>query len=65
LAPILIALALGVFGYLWWKYRFTTLTRNCRWRQDRRVGGWHCVYCGGRIADAADDAPPRRCVHSR
>ncbi|MCG7622017.1 hypothetical protein [Epibacterium sp. Ofav1-8] len=43
---LLILLLLGTLTYLYWRRRTTTLTRNCRWRQDRRAGGWRCAFCG-------------------
>ncbi|WP_093972765.1 hypothetical protein [Boseongicola aestuarii] len=47
--PLLfLALLLGVLAYLYWKRTATTLTRNCRWRQDRAAGDWVCTYCGAR-----------------
>ena len=59
--PLLIALALGVFGYLWWKWRFTGLTRDCRWRMDRTAGIWHCAFCGGQTP-LQGETPPRHCA---
>ncbi|NIZ12880.1 hypothetical protein [Phaeobacter sp. HF9A] len=54
--PILLILLLfGTLGYLYWRRKTTTLTRNCRWRADRRVGGWHCAFCGAR--DAGEGSP--------
>jgi hypothetical protein len=52
---LMLILAVGVFGYLWWQWRTTTLTRLCRWRLDRSVGPGHhvCAACG-----AACDLPP-------
>lgn len=34
-------------------------TRMCRWREDRRLGNWHCVYCGAR---SEGEEKPRRCL---
>ena len=45
---LLLALLFGVLAYLYWKRATTTLTRNCRWRQDRAAGDWVCRYCGAR-----------------
>ncbi|WP_172299347.1 hypothetical protein [Pseudoruegeria sp. HB172150] len=54
-------LAIGTFAYLWWKWHHTTLTRECRWRQDRTAGDWYCVHCGGRtVTDGGK--PPKICV---
>ena len=45
---LLLVLAVSVFLYLWLSRRNSTLTRNCRWRLDRRVApdAWRCVACG-------------------
>lgn len=46
---LLLALLIGTLAWLWWHRRTTSLTRNCRWRQDRAAGVWRCRYCGGVI----------------
>ena len=52
MAILLILLGFGALAYLAWKRRMTTLTRNCRWRQDREAGEWVCAYCDERtVAD--------------
>ncbi|HCE69913.1 MAG TPA: hypothetical protein DET67_01175 [Ruegeria sp.] len=60
---LLLILALGVFAYFFWRARSTTLSRNCRWRLDRRRGDWACAYCGGRMAGPVDK-PPTCCVQT-
>ncbi len=55
---ILILLLLGVFAYLYWKRTTTTLTRNCRWRENRRAAVWTCAYCG---ATQAGSETPKIC----
>lgn len=57
--PLLVLLAGGTLAYLWWRRRTTTLTRNCRWRQDRVRGVWTCAYCG---AETVSDGEPDRCL---
>lgn len=56
---LLVFLGVGVFAYLWWRWRMTTLTRDCRWREDRTAGGWRCAYCGATQTEAAE---PRHCL---
>ena len=56
--PLLLVLAIGTFGYLWWRWRTTTLTRECRWREDRGRGVWRCAFCGAE----AGEGPPRVCL---
>jgi hypothetical protein len=61
--PVLvIVLLLGVFGYLWWQRRTSTLTRLCAWRQERAAGQWRCVACG---AVSPGDQPPRQCLRMK
>lgn len=62
MAVLLILLAVGVFAYLWWRHRTTTLTRDCRWRRDRAAGGWWCSYCGARTGGGDR---PRDCLRRR
>ncbi len=64
MAPLLLILALGVFAYLWWKWRFTSLTRDCRWRQDRAAGDWVCAACDARTTTENGRAP-RVCLRKR
>ncbi|MCB1364354.1 MAG: hypothetical protein KDK02_09540 [Rhodobacteraceae bacterium] len=59
---LLIVLALGVFAYLYWRHRSTTLTRDCRWRQDRRRGIWRCAFCG---AQKPGTQAPRVCLRPK
>jgi len=56
---LLVILALGVFGYLWFARRGSTLTRACRWRLDRRLGPdrYRCAACG-----AETSGTPRHCL---
>lgn len=56
---VLLALLCAVVAYLWWRRHTTTLTRNCRWRQDRTRGLWSCAYCG---AETPGDTAPTRCL---
>ena len=62
--PILVlVLVLSVLLYLWFARRGSTLTRQCRWRQDRRAGPemWRCATCGAVTAVAGGKAP-RQCL---
>ena len=58
---LLIALLLGVLGYLYWKRRTTTLTRYCRWRRVNQ-DEWKCMYCG---AETKSDGSPLLCLKIR
>ena len=58
--PLLLLLLLaGVLLYLWFARRGRTLTRACRWRQDRTLGPDHhrCAACG-----AVCEGEPRHCL---
>jgi hypothetical protein len=59
--PVLLLLGLGVLAYLWWRWRTTTLTRECRWREDRVAGPghWRCAACGAETITAGE---PRACL---
>ena len=59
--PLFLLLLVGTFAYLWWKWRYTTLTRLCRWREDRAAGDWHCAACGARTT-TGDGKSPRHCL---
>jgi hypothetical protein len=50
--PVLILLA-GVLAYFLWRRKTTSLTRNCRWRQERAQAQWRCHYCGAVAPGAA------------
>ncbi len=52
-----LALLVGTFAYLWWMRRTTSLTRLCRWRQDRAAGDWVCASCGARTRPEGGGAP--------
>ncbi len=58
---IVVVLAIGAFAFLWWRWRYTTLTRDCRWRQSKATGDWHCAFCGERAAPS-DGQSPRHCA---
>lgn len=63
--PLLVLLLLvAVFVYLYISRRGSTLTRECRWRQDRRSGpqAWRCASCGARTTA---DASPRHCLRGQ
>lgn len=55
---LLVILVIGVFAYAWFARRNSTLTRACRWRQERSAGQWRCASCGAVVAGAE----PRECL---
>ena len=59
---LLLLLALAVLAYFIIRARTTTLTRDCRWRQDRARDCWRCAFCG---AETKGDASPRDCLRER
>ena len=63
LLPIII---IAIFLGMWWMRRGSTLTRNCRWREDRATGPGHfrCAACGAEI-DLAPGKRPRDCLKDR
>jgi hypothetical protein len=56
---LLLILLVAVLGWMWWTRRGSTLTRTCRWRQDRRAGVWRCAACG---AECPLGPEPRHCL---
>ena len=59
---LILILAFGAFAYLTWKYRMTTLTRNCRWRLDREAGVWTCAFCNESLPIEALERAPTVCM---
>ena len=61
--PILIVFLLtGVFGYFIWRRMTGTLSRDCRWRQQRSQHRWQCSNCG---AVQPGEAAPRHCLRGK
>lgn len=54
---LLIVLLLGVLAFGWWRWRYTSLSRLCRWRQDRAAGDWACAACGKRTRTEGNRVP--------
>ncbi|SER82481.1 hypothetical protein SAMN04490244_103130 [Tranquillimonas rosea] len=61
--PVLIVLAVGAYAWLYWRWSRTTLTRNCRWREDRRNGIWVCDFCGA-TTETDNNKRPRACLRN-
>lgn len=63
--PVLMLLLLvGVLAYMWVARRGSTLTRMCRWREDRRAGLWRCAACGAETV-VAGGRRPKDCLRPR
>lgn len=60
---ILILLLVGVLGWMWITRRNSTLTRVCRWRQDRALGTdmYRCAVCGA-VCDPGAGRRPDQCL---
>ncbi|NBE07793.1 hypothetical protein [Paragemmobacter ruber] len=61
LVPLLLV---AVFVALWVMRRGATLTRVCRWREDRAAGVdlWRCAVCGA-VTQAR--GAPRHCLRGQ
>ena len=58
-------LVIAVFVAMWWARRGSTLTRDCRWREDRSqakpgMSHYRCMACGAHL-DQPDGKEPRQC----
>lgn len=65
--PILVLILLiSVFLYLWLARRGATLTRQCRWRQDRPSGPdrWRCAACGAET-EVPQGRTPKHCLNPK
>lgn len=60
LLPLLLV---GVFAYMWFARRGSTLTRDCLWRMDRSLGPglWRCAVCGA-TCRVVQGKEPRHCL---
>ncbi|RGP36767.1 hypothetical protein D1012_14060 [Pseudotabrizicola alkalilacus] len=59
---LLLLLLLSVLIYMWIARRNSTLTRACRWRQERSAGQWRCASCG---AVMPGERAPRDCLRPK
>lgn len=59
---VIIAIFLG----MWWMRRGSTLTRDCRWREERSEGPGHfrCAACGAECV-LEPGRQPRDCLRER
>jgi hypothetical protein len=68
--PIILILGLIAFFVLsWWWHRSRTLTRDCKWREDRSRAAagqsfFHCVACGAET-ELPQGEQPRHCLRPR
>ena len=58
---LLLILLVSVLLFLWLTRRGTTLTRLCRWREDRSLGQWRCAACGA-LCQVPAGKTPRHCL---
>jgi hypothetical protein len=66
---VLILLLVGVVAYLFWQSRTTTLTRRCRWREDRSFDHdslrlFRCMSCNA-TTHCPIGEEPRDCLAGR
>lgn len=68
--PVLLIAALVAFFVLsWWWRRSRTLTRDCRWRENRATAPeghsrFRCVVCGAET-DLPQGQQPKHCVRQQ
>jgi hypothetical protein len=63
--PLLLLIIPAIFIYMWLSKRNSTLTRTCRWREDRAAVGegmcWRCAACGAEMR-LVPGKTPRDCL---
>ncbi len=62
--PLAIFLLIAVLAVMFYRHRTTSLTRDCRWRQDRARGCYACAFCGAEVT-AENDKAPNICLRDR
>lgn len=56
----------AIFFGMWWMRRGSTLTRSCRWREERAEGLGHfrCAACGAEL-QLPPGKQPRDCLRPK
>ncbi len=54
--PLVLILAVVALALMYYRYRTSGLTRDCRWRR-LRDGEYECAFCGARTRVAAGQVP--------
>ncbi|KCV81606.1 hypothetical protein ATO10_11857 [Actibacterium atlanticum] len=57
--PLVLIILIVALIVMFYRFKTTSLTRNCRWREDRAEACWRCAFCGARQEGAA---VPKRCL---
>lgn len=61
--PLVLIILVVALIVMFYRFKTTSLTRNCRWRQDRAQGAWRCSYCGAEQPDTGK--PPTICARQQ
>lgn len=61
--PLVLIILVVALIVMFYRFKTTSLTRNCRWRQDRAQGVWRCSYCGADLPDQGK--PPTLCARQQ
>jgi len=48
---------------MYYRFRTSRLTRDCRWRENRVEGRYVCAYCGATMP--MENGPPNVCLRNR
>jgi DNA-directed RNA polymerase subunit RPC12/RpoP len=46
--PLVLIIAVVAFALMYYRYRTSGLSRNCRWRRINDRNEYECAYCGAK-----------------
>jgi len=55
--PLVLIIAVIAFALMFYRYRTSGLTRNCRWRRVNADGLYECAFCGATTTTTTGRAP--------
>jgi len=61
--PLVLVIAIVALALMYWRWRNSGLTRNCRWRRLGEGGAHECAFCGARTV-ARDGRTPDTCLRN-
>ena len=55
--PLVLIIAVIALALMYYRYRTSGLTRDCRWRRVNADGLYECAFCGATTVMATGKAP--------